>query len=240
MPVRVLNWWFSDLFQCLKRRIEDRVPVEITLQLDRSLRPSVHGVLEVPYQGGPLTIHINPSQTTTLAELSLAHEYFHIELLSEGFPGVVVAPGRDAWQGVATKILDTFQNPLVFQRMQKFGYDVRPEYCRRIHNHRRQLSRTCPAPGPHNWLDYCLWIFRYSVSYIELPSPSREEFASLFQQRYPQLAREAGPLVSTLESTKFDNPADCARLMGQVLRQYNLQGILQLYSPPWSSAPGSE
>ena len=238
MPVRVLNWWFSDLFQCLKKRIEDRVPLEIILQLDRSLRPGVHGVLEVPYQGGPLTIHINPSQSATLAELSAAHEYFHIELLSEGFPHAIPTSGHDTWRDVAGRFFDTFQDPLVFSRMEKFGYSVRTEYRRLIRHHRKQLETTYSMPGRDNWLEYCWHTFGYVGSYIELPPRYRQEFASLFQERYPQLAKEAGPLVSTLESTKFDNPADCAQLMRQVLRQYNLQGILQLYYPPWSSAPG--
>lgn len=237
MPEAVLNWQFSDRFSALKRRIEPKLAEGVKLQINDSLEPGLYGRIRIPKRRAPMIVELEPQQSDTLAELVAAHEYFHAELLAEGFPMTCPTPGHEDWVDVMEEFDAMFHDPLVFERMEQFGYDVTPEYRRHVRSNKRQLKRIPEMPSENDWADYCHKTFLYVGACIELPPPYRNRFDRFFHKRYPQFATQASNLMVLLDESPFDTPASCRALMRRVLHQYGLGNILQLYCPgSWLAA----
>lgn len=157
----------------------------------------------------------------------IAHEIEHFVLDTEGFP---LVSSSDQFETLSSALNSMVADPVVNSRLQKYGFDLLPDYNRELDDMRLQLEKRSVAPSDN--LNMMNWAINYTGVMLEwelVDSRQKfDEFQAWFDARYTHVAHVSRKMLAMVKRIGNDTPEKHRRLYREIAGRYNLLKVLIL------------
>lgn len=157
----------------------------------------------------------------------LAHEYDHLRLESEGYPGVASIHAVDT---LASALGSLLQDPLICTHLAPFGFDLCPAMDSDESAYIQAIAQLPDTAFRRD--DRILWTLNYIGIALEREaitgSAKPGPFARAFDARFPGIARQARKLLATVRSMGYATPAQQDRALIYLVKHFGLQNRVTL------------
>jgi len=159
--------------------------------------------------------------------MKIAHELQHFVLDSEGF---VRTGAKKQYETISSSLNSMIHDPLVNSRLLIYGFDLLEDYESELLETLNQLGTVSTPPSER--LDRIHWIFNYIGKILDWrllgdeTGKNNNEFQLWFDERYPDIAKEAKDLLILIDDIGYETPEKQAKLFRRIVREYRLEKVV--------------
>ena len=178
-------------------------------------------------QNGTQVIRLRRIPAVSADAMKVAHELQHFVLDSEGF---VRTGAKKQYETISSSLNSMIHDPLVNSRLLIYGFDLLEDYEAELQETFSRLSAVSTSPSKH--LDKVLWIFNYVGKILDWKllhdeiGKDNNEFQLWFDERYPDIAREAKDLLILIDDIGYETPEKQIKLFRRIVQEYRLERIV--------------
>lgn len=165
--------------------------------------------------------------------VSIAHELQHFILDTENFP--LVGFENPQFETISSALSSMVHDPLVDSRLKIYGFDLWKKYQKEVRDTIRQFRGG--KIYPKDDLARKIWIFNYVSKILDwelvcnMSRGSDNEYQLLFNNLYPDIAKEGQKLLKLVNNIGYDTPEKQTALFKEIIQIYNLETILKIGWP---------
>jgi hypothetical protein len=179
-------------------------------------------------RSGTLLIKIRTMPVVSGEATNIAHELQHLIIDAEGFPSTT-SNIHDLYHiELSTALNSMLHDPLVDSRLEKYDFDLWPNYYKEEEEAISQFGKA-PYPPP-NYLTKVFWILAYSSFILDwklrnktIENPSK--FQLWFDARFPAVTTEGQELLTLVQTVCFDTPEKMSILLNEIIQKYKLRWL---------------
>ncbi len=159
--------------------------------------------------------------------MKVAHELQHLVLDDEGF---IRTGAEKQYETISSSLNSMIHDPLVNSRLLIYGFDLLEDYGTELQETFSQLSTVSKSPSKH--LDRVHWIFNYIGETLDWEllrdeiGKDNNEFQLWFDERYPDIAKEAKDLLILINDIGYETPEKQIKLFRRIIQEYRLEKIV--------------
>ncbi len=215
----------SKLFKKFYEAERPKITNQLSWAQDNSLSVGINGS-STRLSDGKLVIRLRRIPATLDDARLIAHELTHFLIDLEGFPHT----GASArFANLSSTLNSMVHDPLVDFKLKERGFNIVDGFEEETKENLRQLKKKHSSPT--DYLDKIHWIFNYAGyvlgrEVVYQNEEKKDEFRSWFDERFPDIGKEANILLGKIKHFGFDTPEKQVMLFKGIINEYDLEKYL--------------